>query len=107
MGALLKNESIFIAQMRIIMIMLLVFHHMFEVPGSGFYPRESLPLDGGSIANTINSFMHWLGMSAVPVLSIISGFLFFRNAPPDFKKLLGRRVSTEWLQSLTLTSPVS
>lgn len=104
MGALLKNESIFIAQMRIVMIMLLVFHHMFEVPGSGFYPRASLPLDGGSIANTINSFMHWLGMSAVPVLSIISGYLFFRNTPPDFRKLLGKRVSTVLLPSLTWTS---
>ncbi|HEY9199952.1 MAG TPA: acyltransferase family protein [Gammaproteobacteria bacterium] len=104
MGVLLKKESIFIARIRIIMIMLLVFHHMFEVPGSGFYPRESLSLQGLTLADTMNSFIHWLGMSAVPLLSIISGLLFFRDTPPDFKRLLGRRVTTVLLPSLAWTS---
>lgn len=104
MGVLLKKESIFIARIRIIMILLLVFHHMFEVPGSGFYPRNSLSLESLNLADAINSSIHWLGMSAVPVLSIISGLLFFRDTPPDFKRLLGRRVITVLLPSLAWTS---
>lgn len=103
-SALQKRESTFIALMRVIMITLLVFHHLFEIPGSGFFPRSSLAFDDLDVASTLNSFVHWLGMSAVPGLSLISGFLFFIKGPPAFTSLLRRRFQTIVLPSIAWTT---
>lgn len=86
------------------MITLLVFHHLFEIPGSGFFPRGSLAFNDLEVANTMNAFVHWLGMSSVPGLSLISGYLFFIKKPPVFRSQLERRFHTIVLPSLVWTS---
>ena len=47
----------------------------------------------------VNSFFHMAFMTAVPLLSVISGYLFFRRSTLDFKDLLYRRLVSVALPS--------
>ncbi|MGH1471646.1 MAG: acyltransferase family protein [Cellvibrionaceae bacterium] len=93
------TDSHFIDLTRFSMIVALVIHHIFQIPSSGFYPRESLFLDTTTAANLLNAFFHWASMSAVPVLSILSGFLFFSNSKSISSKIIkrGKSIFLPWL----------
>lgn len=86
------HESEFIASSRILMICVLVYHHLFEIPGSTHSPRLSMADTSPFLPEFINSFIHMAAMTAVPLLSVVSGYLFFHRDSIHIKDLLQRRV---------------
>jgi surface polysaccharide O-acyltransferase-like enzyme len=97
------HESRFISVSRLLMICGLVWHHLFELPGSAHSPRTPLQDATPFLPEFLNSFFHMAMMTAVPVLSVISGFLFFRRAELDYARVLTSRFRTvalpTWLWS--------
>lgn len=85
------KQSRFISAARFLMICGLVYHHLFEIPGSRNSPRMNLENAGHFIPEFINSFFHMAFMAAVPLLSVITGFLFFRKGSVDFPLQLKKR----------------
>lgn len=99
-----NEESDFIALARILMISGLVFHHVFTLPGSEFYPRGGIEIGSAHVADYLNGIIHWLTMAAVPCLSVISGYLFFKRDRVNYTDLLHRRITTVLLPSIAWTS---
>lgn len=91
MTPLTRNETDFIAATRLLMICGLVFHHLFEIPGSSHSPRLSVEGVEHFVPEFINAFFHMAFMTAVPLLSVISGFLFFNRSRLDYTALFSRR----------------
>jgi succinoglycan biosynthesis protein ExoH len=91
MTPLTRHEADFIAVTRLLMICGLVFHHLFEIPGSTHSPRLSVEGVEHVVPGFINAFFHMATMTAVPLLSVISGFLFFNRAGLDYPNLYARR----------------
>lgn len=101
---LTPSDSKFIAAIRITMIAGLIVHHLFAIPGSGFFPRASLNSEVLNLANVLNSLLHWGTMAAVPLLSLLSGYLYFARTKVDHQELLAKRIHTIILPSLAWTS---
>ncbi|WP_428820422.1 acyltransferase family protein [Microbulbifer sp. MCCC 1A16149] len=99
-----SEESDFIALARILMISGLVFHHVFTLTGSGFYPRGGIDVNSAHVADYLNGIVHWMSMAAVPCLSVISGYLFFKRDRVNYSELLHRRITTVLLPSIAWTS---
>jgi hypothetical protein len=99
-----RDESEFISVTRLFMIAGLVFHHMFHLPGSAYYPRNSFTQFSAFVPDLINGLVHMSFMAAVPALSVISGFLFFRRREISFERLLKKRFFSvalpSWIWSL-------
>lgn len=91
MTTLTRHDADFIAATRLLMICGLVFHHLFEIPGSTHSPRLSVDGVEHFVPGFINAFFHMATMTAVPLLSVISGFLFFNRARIDYMNLAVRR----------------
>jgi len=85
-------EQDFIATARLAMILGLVYHHLFEIPGSGHSPRLALAGVEHFVPEFLNSFTHMTFMAAVPLLSTISGYLFFHRPVIDYGVLLRKRL---------------
>ena len=87
--------------LRISLILALVFLHYGAVVGSGISPFDGYVGQDYPIATITISYVLFFAFAAVPLLSAISGFLFFRSAHsgarPDFSKLWRKR-----LQSIVL-----
>lgn len=86
------------------MIVGLVVHHIFAIPNSGFFPRHGLGLETLNLANLLNAIVHWSTMAAVPILSIISGYLYFARPKVQHPLLLKKRVKSILLPSLAWTT---
>ena len=71
-----QQTSEFISFIRLFMIGGLVLHHIFSIPGEINYPRSGMAEYDSLIPAAVNSFLHYSFMTSVPLLSIISGFLF-------------------------------
>lgn len=99
-----RVESEFISMTRFLMIVGLTFHHMFSIPGSAFFPRDPIQNYTHFVPDLINGFFHMAFMAAVPALSVISGFLFFRRSHVDFVRLLKGRFFTVALPSWLWTA---
>lgn len=103
MTTLTRHEADFIAVTRLLMICGLVFHHLFEIPGSTHSPRLSVDGVEHFVPGFINAFFHMASMTAVPLLSVISGFLFFNRSRLDYANLFARRFNSvalpTWLWS--------
>ncbi|MEY4640382.1 MAG: hypothetical protein RLZZ227_376 [Pseudomonadota bacterium] len=91
LGTPSRHEAQFIAAARLLMICGLVYHHLFEIPGSDHSPRNNLENAAHFYPEFINAFFHMAFMAAVPVLSIISGYLFFCRPRLDYRAMLARR----------------
>jgi len=92
-------EQIFIATARLVMILGLVYHHLFEIPGSSHSPRLNMAGVDHFVPEFLNSFTHMGFMAAVPLLSIISGYLFFHRPVINFRVLLVKRFHSVALPS--------
>lgn len=99
MTTLSRNEADFISVTRLLMICGLVFHHLFEIPGSTHSPRLSIDGVEHFVPEFINAFFHMAFMTAVPLLSVISGFLFFHRPHIDYRDLYVRRFHSVALPS--------
>lgn len=82
--------------LRLVLVLALVFLHYGGVYGSDASPYRGYVGQPLPVASILVSFVLFLGFSAVPAMSAISGFLFFRGAtaqrPPDFARKWRRRV---------------
>lgn len=86
------------------MIAGLVVHHIFAIPNSDYFPRQGLDWETLNLANLLNGIVHWGTMAAVPILSIISGYLYFARPKVNHASLLKKRVKSILLPSLAWTS---
>lgn len=82
--------------LRLVLVLALVFLHYGGVLGSDYSPYRGYQGQGLPLAASLISFILFLGFSAVPAMSAISGFLFFQGAtpalPPDFQRKLTARL---------------
>ena len=74
-----QTTSRFISISRFLMIYGLVIHHIFTIPGSSSFPRHGLSEYTHLIPEAISALVHMSFMVAVPMLSVISGYLFFSS----------------------------
>jgi hypothetical protein len=77
---------------RILLIFGLIFLHYEIFPGSPTNPFEGINLDDHPFLTWFNSFVVFFFHSAVPLLSMISGWLFFTFLPEDAWASLSRRM---------------
>ncbi len=84
--------------LRILLILALVCLHYGAVVGSGISPFKGYEGQSNPIASITISYVLFFAFAAVPLLSAISGFLFFRGAPrgiqPDFLTLWRKRLKS-------------
>src|SRR3982750_2729501 len=66
--------------LRLLLIIGLVFLHYGEFPNSYLSPFKGFASSPTPIAPFVNSFLLFFFFSAVPLLSAISGYLFFKQA---------------------------
>lgn len=85
-----------ISFLRLVLVLALVFLHYGGVYGSSLSPYRGYLGQDLPVAAILISFMLFLGFTAVPAMSAISGFLFFQGGsahqPPDFARKMSRRV---------------
>lgn len=86
---------------RITLIVGLVFLHYQAYPNSTSSPFDGLDVAHHPVATFINSLVLFFFFSAVPLLSMISGWLFFsfqdENAGPSLRRRMRRRISSLYL----------
>jgi succinoglycan biosynthesis protein ExoH len=68
---------------RILLIVGLVFLHYLKFPNSSIWPNAGLDLNEHSVATFVNSVVFFFFLSAVPLLSMVSGWLFFSFGNKD------------------------
>ena len=78
---------------RISLVVGLVFLHYGSYPNSTISPFHGLDVSSHQIATAINSFVLFCFFSVVPLLSLISGWLFFAFDPNGAAKALRQRIS--------------
>lgn len=76
---------------RILLIVGLVFLHYLKFPNSSLWPSIGLDPNEHSVATFVNSVIFFFFLSAVPLLSMISGWLFFSFGNNDPLKTLFER----------------
>jgi succinoglycan biosynthesis protein ExoH len=85
-----------IAFLRLFLVVLLVLLHFGSLYASGVDPRRGYFGQDHAFASIVVSFVLFLGFTAVPALSVISGYLFFAGTtpdiPPDFRGKWRRRL---------------
>lgn len=106
--ALNPDERARVDFLRIFLVFLLVFLHFGAIYNSPVSSTVGFAGQDFAFAAILVSFVNFLGYTAVPTLSVISGFLFFQGAnrvsPPDFRKLMRRRVASLALPFLLWSS---
>jgi len=84
-----------ISYLRLVLVLALVFLHYGGIYGSNASPYRGYVGQELPFASILISFMLYIGFTAVPAMSAISGYLFFTGAtpevPPDFMRKLKRR----------------
>lgn len=87
-----------ISYLRLVLVLALVFLHYGGVVGSQYSPYRGYQGQELPVASILISFFLYIGFTAVPAMSAISGFLFFngatRDAPPEFVRKWRRRAVT-------------
>jgi hypothetical protein len=87
-----KDLSQTISFARITLVVGLVFLHYGNYPNSKVSPFHGLDVNEHQVATAINSFVLFCFFSVVPLLSLISGWLFFAFDENDAAKALGQRM---------------
>jgi hypothetical protein len=87
-----------ISYLRLVLVLALVFLHYGGVYGSDISPFRGYVGQELPVASILISFILFVGFTAVPAMSAISGYLFFqgasRDVPPDFMRKIGRRATS-------------
>ena len=87
-----KELSQTISFARISLIVGLVFLHYETYPNLAASPFRGLDVAQHQVATFVNSFVLFFFFSVVPLLSMVSGWLFFSFAPADATGALGHRM---------------
>lgn len=85
---------------RVVLVAGLVFLHYFNFPGDVRPPFQGIDPEGAQLATFVNGFLTFFFFSAVPLLSAISGWLFF-GFRGDAGRALARRIGKR-MRSLLL-----
>jgi succinoglycan biosynthesis protein ExoH len=99
-----KNTSELIRALRLIMVMGLVLVHFGRFPGEALSPFSGVVDATYFYSASVNSFFTYFFLSAVPVLSMISGYLLCYQGKPDFSKTFRRKFTTLIFPALSWTS---
>jgi len=99
-----NQTSELISALRLLLIMGLVLVHFGSFPNSTLDPFQGVVNPEHFISASINSFFLYFFLSAVPVLSIISGYLYSHRGKPDYLQAFKKRILTVILPSITWTS---
>jgi len=78
---------------RVALVVGLVFLHYFNFPNDARPPFSGIDPDGHRLATFVNGFLTFFFFSAVPLLSAISGWLFFGFAGEP-RQQIGRRIAS-------------
>jgi len=89
------SETVHLA--RIVLIVGLVFLHYQEFPNSVYSPFDGLDPRRHQLATFLNSFILFFFFSAVPLLSTISGWLFFGFSEQDAAPAVRRRIRSRFM----------
>lgn len=84
------SQTIYLA--RLTLIIGLVFLHYQQFPNSDYWPFDGMDPVRNQLPSFINSFVLFFFFSAVPLLSMISGWLFFGFAAQDAGSALRGRI---------------
>lgn len=95
------QQSQYISATRLFMVFGLVFNHLFRLPKDGIHPRDGLFEVNMLLPDAINSWVHMAFMASVPLLSIISGFLFFNDNKFNYSYVIKKKFKTVMLPSWT------
>lgn len=85
---------------RIVLIVGLVFLHYDSFPNSAVSPFRGIDTQAHQVATFVNSFILFFMLSVVPLLSMISGWLFFsfsENAMESLRVRIARRFKSLYL----------
>jgi hypothetical protein len=82
----------------------LVLVHFGSFPDSSLDPFQGVVNPNHFLPASINSFFLYFFLSSVPILSIISGYLYSHKGKPNYTLALRKRVLTVVLPSITWTS---
>ncbi|TPE50814.1 acyltransferase family protein [Amaricoccus solimangrovi] len=97
-----------ISYLRLVLVLALVFLHYGGVYGSDISPYIGYTGQDLPVASIMISFILYIGFTAVPAMSAISGYLFFQGAtrdkPPQFARKLRRRATSLALPFLLWSS---
>lgn len=93
------GECRFISVARLLLVCGLVWHHLYELPGSFLPPRGEFFGAVHPVPEFLNTFVHMLFMAAVPVLSLLTGFLVYRHRSLGY----GRQLKN-YFQAIALPS---
>jgi len=104
MDIMQKSTSELISALRLMLIMGLVLVHFGAFPGSKLDPFTGVYNAEFNLPSSLNSFFVYFFLSAVPVLSIISGYLLALNGKPKYLLSLKNRLTTVFLPSIFWTS---
>lgn len=99
-----KSTSELISALRLMLIMGLVWVHFGPFPGSTLDPFTGVYQADFILSSTLNSFFVYFFLSAVPVLSTISGYLIAFRGPPNYFLSLKKRIITVLLPSVIWTT---
>lgn len=99
-----KNISELIRSLRLVMVIGLVFVHFGSYPGESLDPFVGVVNTTNVYASSINSFFTYFFLCSVPVLSMISGYLFSYNGIDPYPVMLRKKLKTLILPSITWTS---
>ncbi|GLP96032.1 acyltransferase family protein [Paraferrimonas sedimenticola] len=89
-----------IAVTRLLMILGLVLLHFGAFPGTDINPFRGVQSTDGWQMQALNSSVLYWFFGAVPLLSIVSGYLFFYQQPRQFQRKLKNRLTNLVLPSL-------
>ena len=98
------ETSQLIRSLRLIMVIGLVFVHFGNFPGDSLDPFTGVVNANFIVASSINSFFTYFFLCSVPVLSMISGYLFCYQGSPDFLETLKKKNKTLILPYITWTT---
>jgi succinoglycan biosynthesis protein ExoH len=91
---------------RIFLIVGLVFLHYMQYPNATISPFDGMDISHHRIATFINSFILFFFFSAVPLLSMISGWLFF-SVNPSVPESGVRHAHRIWKRAKSLYLPLA
>lgn len=98
------ETSQLIRSLRLIMVIGLVFVHFGNFPGDPLDPFTGVVNAEFVVASSINSFFTYFFLCSVPILSMISGYLFCYQGKPNFIETLKKKNTTLILPYLTWTT---
>jgi succinoglycan biosynthesis protein ExoH len=76
--------------LRFVLVFGLVFLHYGKFPGYTYNPWEGMIHTDHPVATFTNAYFYFFFLSSVPLLSAISGYLFFRDADYSISFFLKR-----------------